>query len=78
MRLRHSDEQYRVIEPRSNLIMGFRAFERCAPRLFNELPQSVRMSGNCAIFKKNFKKHFFAEGYDMDDLCSIRSDYSVR
>ena len=76
MRLRHSDDQYRLNEPRSNLTMGFRAFERCAPRLFNDLPQSVRLSENCAIFKKKLKSYLFAECYDMDDL-SIKTDHSV-
>ena len=63
--LRHSDEIFRLEEPRSNLNVGCRAFCRSAPRLFNRLPLLVRQSPNCVIFKKRLKTHLFTECYDI-------------
>ncbi len=36
--LRHDTDPHTLLEPRSNFDMGFRAFERCAPRIYNKLP----------------------------------------
>lgn len=57
-------------------IMGFRAFERCALRLFKDLPLYVHTTENCTILKKRLKTQLFAECYDMDDM-SISRSYSV-
>ena len=61
--LRHSDDPFRLDEPRSMTSMGTRAFERSAPRLFNKLPLEVKQSPNVKIFKKRLKTHIFADCY---------------
>ena len=63
--LRHSDDPYRLEEPRSRTNVGARAFERKAPRLFNRLPLAVRQSPNCDLFKKKLKTHLFSDCYDI-------------
>ena len=69
MSLRHSVEQYRLYEPRVNLELGFRAFEKCAPRLYNDLPMAVKNSVNIETFKKALKTHLFARSYDVNNMC---------
>ncbi|MPC98228.1 hypothetical protein E2C01_093587 [Portunus trituberculatus] len=50
MSLRHNRKPYRLCEPRVNLELGFRAFEKSAPRLYNGLPQNMKNSPNLEIF----------------------------
>ena len=66
--LRHSDDPYRLEEPRSRTNIGTRAYERSAPRLFNKLPLGVKQSPNCSVFKKRLKTHVFADCYQSGDL----------
>ena len=66
--LRHSDDPYRLEEPRSRTNIGTRAYERSAPRLFNKLPLEVKQSPNCSVFKKRLKTHVFADCYQSGDL----------
>ena len=41
------------------LSYGRRAFEYCAPRLWNSLPMDIRKSVSISIFKKSLKTYFF-------------------
>ena len=74
--LRHNEELFRLEMPRSNSENGFRAFEKCAPRLFNSLPYNVRASQNVEIFRKRLKTFLFEEAFDMNSL-SIVDSYRV-
>ena len=65
MVLRHNTEPHRLHEPRVNHELGFRAFENCAPRLFNKLPISVKNTDNIDVFKKRLKTYLFSEAYDL-------------
>ena len=73
--LRHSAECHRLNEPRCNLKLGFRAFEKSAPRLYNKLPEHVKSSSNVKIFKKKLKTHLFKEAYDIENMC-ITNEFS--
>ena len=76
MTVRHADEKYRLLEPRSNKRIGDRAFENCAPRLFNKLPIEIKDSPNIEQFKKKLKTFLFNESYDLD-LKTITSKFQV-
>ena len=76
MVLRHNDDQNRLVEPRSNTNLGFRAFARCAPRLYNKLPICIKNCENLSTFKKKLKTHLFNDAYDVGDL-SINPPYRV-
>ena len=41
------------------------SFKYSAPRLFNNLPSSVKDSENLEIFKKKLKTYLFSECYDL-------------
>ena len=66
--LRHSDDPYRLEEPRSRTSIGTRAFERSAPRVFNRLPLDVKQSPNCQVFKKRLKTYIFADCYQSGEI----------
>ena len=72
--LRHDTEPYRLHEPRVNLELGFRAFEKSAPRLYNKLPHHVKNSPNLGTFRKATKTYLFTKSYDMTDK-SIQYDF---
>ncbi len=72
--LRHSNVRHRLNEPRCNYELGFRAFEKSAPRLYNKLPENVKISENIEIFKKKLKTHLFMECYDLEDKI-VKQDY---
>ena len=65
--LRHNTEPHRFQEPRVNSGIGSRAFENCAPRLFNKLPTQVKTSATMEVFKKRLKTHLFSEAYDLEE-----------
>ena len=44
---------------------GDRAFSVCAPKLWNSLPENLRMAKSLETFKKNLKTHYFKLAYDM-------------
>ena len=75
MELRHDTDPHRLLEPRSNLEIGFRAFERCAPRLYNKLPTELKDCSKMDIFKKQLKTYLFKEAYDFNGM-EIRKRYS--
>ena len=64
MELRHDTDIHRLLEPRSNFDIGFRAFERCAPRLYNKLPSDIKECFETSDFKKKLKTYLFREAYD--------------
>jgi hypothetical protein len=45
--------------PRVKTKTGARAFHICGPKLWNDLPLSVRSAGSTAIFRKSLKTHLF-------------------
>jgi len=47
--------------PRCNSSFGQRSFSYCAPKIWNELPLSVRQSPSLHTFKRNLKTHYFAD-----------------
>ena len=49
--------------PRANTPYGDRAFEICAPRLWNALPSAIRVSNTLTYFRSHLKHHLFAN-YD--------------
>ena len=55
MELRHSPDPHGLLEPRSNFNMGFRAFKRCAPRIYNKLPSDNKKFAKLDTFKKKLK-----------------------
>ena len=73
MTLRHGNVLHRLNEPRCNSGIGFRAFEKSAPRLYNKLPVSVKNSDNINIFKMKLKTHLFTECYDLDNKIIMHS-----
>ena len=46
--------------PRANTPYGDRAFQICAPRLWNALPSSIRGSNTLTYFRSHLKHHLFA------------------
>lgn len=67
--LRYSRDQHRHYEPRVNLELGFRAFEKCAQHLYNNLPMDVMKSENVQTFKKALKAHLFTRSYNAINMC---------
>lgn len=67
IRLRNSDDEFRLLEPRATKHIGTRAFTHSAPRLYNSLPHEVKNSDNVNIFKKRLKTHLFMQCYDLED-----------
>ena len=74
MELRHDTDPHRLLEPRSNFNMGFRAFERCAPRIYNKLPSDIKNCAKIDTFKKKLKTYLFREAYDFGGM-KIKDDY---
>ena len=63
---RLSRDSLRLREPRARTTHGVRSFTYCAPRLYNELPVSVRSAENILKFKKLLKTHLFSLCYNTD------------
>ena len=74
--LRHSDDQYRLLEPRVSSHTGTRSFYFCAPRLFNCLPQSIKESETLTVFKKILKTHLFAQSFNLTTM-SINDNFQT-
>ena len=50
--------------PKYNLeFMGLTAFKVAAPRLWNELPETVKNASSVASFKKLLKTHLFRQSF---------------
>ena len=65
---RHTTDPHHLDEPRYNLVLGLRAFDKCAPRLYNKLPRDIKDSDSLQAFKKKLKTHLFSMTYDLEDL----------
>ena len=46
--------------------LGDRSFSFSAPKVWNDLPASLRMETSLNVFKKNLKTHFFKKAYFSD------------
>ena len=53
--------------PRCNSSFGQRRLSYCAPRIWNDIPLSVRQSLSLDSFKRNLKTHYFANNWPPDD-----------
>ena len=58
-----SNEKLLLIEPKSKHSWGDRSFVVAAPRLWNELPLSIRTSPSLEVFKKNLKTYLILQAY---------------
>lgn len=72
--LRHATDEHRLNEPRYNTQLAFRAYEKCAPRLYNKLPIEIKNCKTLASFKKKLKTYLFSESYDIMDK-TIKTSY---
>ena len=54
--------------------MGFRAFKRCAPRIYNKLPRDNKKFAKLDTFKKKLKTYMFKGVYDFVGM-KIKDDY---
>ena len=63
---RLSSDSLRLCEPRAKTTHGVRSFTYCAPRLYNELPVSVRCAENIFKFKKLLKTHLFSLSFNTE------------
>ena len=63
---RLSSDDFRLVEPRAMTTLGTRTFKHCAPRLYNELPTSVKCAKNIFHFKKLLKTHLFSLSYNTE------------
>ena len=59
--LRSSNDQYTLVEPRTNKKVGDRAFSHSAPKHWNSLPLHIRSMTSTPAFKKALKTHLFRE-----------------
>ena len=66
----------KLVEPRCSTNIGFRAFRSAAPRLYNKLPNNIRMIDNLQSFKKKLETYLFNDAYDMDDS-TIKIMYKI-
>ena len=53
-----------LVEPFMNTTMGERAFQKCAPMLWNSMPSSIKESSTLQGFKTNLKTHLFGSAYN--------------
>ena len=49
---------------RSKKTLGDRAFKTAAPKIWNILPEDIRMQDNYNIFKGQLKTHYFRLAYN--------------
>ena len=62
--VRHADDPHRLFVTGVNRNVGNRSFQYAAPRLYNNLPLSVKDSENVMVFKKKLKTYLFEKCYD--------------
>ena len=56
--LRSSHDQTQLVIPRFNLTLSRQCFSINAPKVWNELPSSIREAPSVATFKNHLKTHF--------------------
>ena len=66
----------KLLEPRCNSNIGFRAYRSAAPRLYNTLPYEIRSLNSLVAFKKKLKTFLFTDCYDLMDK-SITTGYAI-
>ena len=67
----------RLHEPRiSNLANSERCFEYHAPRLYNKLPNDVKLQNTVSAFKQKLKTHIFQKAYNLSEL-DVNPSYHV-
>ena len=65
-----NDRTDRLVEPIvAQSSYSDRCFYACAPKMFNSLPNHVRLSDTFEIFKTRLKTFLFRESYDLENLC---------
>ena len=52
-----------LVEPRVQTMMGDRAFQKYAPKLWNSTPAQIKESGTLEGFKTTLKTHLFESTY---------------
>ena len=64
--LRSADDPYRLHEPRAIGERGFaiRSFSYIAPRLYNNLPMTIKVTDSLNTFKSHLKAFLFSPAYD--------------
>jgi hypothetical protein len=62
-RVTRSSFHLNLIVPRTKTTFGDRAFSVCSPRLWNNLPNSMKKISEFKSFKKALKTHLFKEHY---------------
>lgn len=55
-----------LVEPHMNTAMGERAFQNCAPRLWNSMPSSITECKTLSSFKSCLKTYMFKMAYGID------------
>ena len=65
--IRHASEPYRLFEPRTNSKFGEKAFEHCAPRLYNRLPPEIRNIQDEKKFRRDLTTVMFSKSYNTDE-----------
>ena len=61
-----SADRHLLCVPKTRLkTYGDRSFAKCAPTLWNSLPETVKSSQTLSIFKAALKAHLFHVAYDM-------------
>ena len=76
--LRSADDPYCLHEPRAVGERGFayRSFSYIAPRLYNELPITIKLIDSLNTFKSHLKAFFFSRAYDQSGL-TVQEDYAL-
>ena len=69
-------ETERLYEPRTNTNFGERAFNYCAPRLFNKVPMNIRNSPNIVQFKNKLKTFLFNKCYNVEEK-TMKEEYKL-
>ena len=59
-RLLRSSDKCLLTQPRTSTSIGKRAFNVCAPAVWNSIPLQIRLSPSLASFKRNLKTLYFA------------------
>ena len=78
MHLRSSDDPFLLHVPRLGNLSSFgsRSFSYIAPKLYNELPISIKSTSNINKFKKELKTFLFQKAYDSSNK-QMTHDYKL-
>ena len=76
--LRISDDPFRLSEPSlpGQLSFGARSFAYIAPRLFNDVPVSIKSLPSMDSFKYQLKSYLFTKSYNLA-LETVNAEYHV-